>query len=449
MTPTTYPDLINRATRLVEDGRPSATIRLDDRESALALVLDSHAVLSALEAHIWALISPGRASGVRSAAHPDTVEAAALQLAAAISETIGVERPHPSLLAGSESAWTEAARTLRAATDLVHLHHDTIGAPRSPVAHILESPEARDAALSRVAALALTTASVEDAQALRIGQAGVHWGSVAKWLTGLHHVVVPAEQLARVTESERPHPLPDVGLITARVRTDDVLAELTDRLARVRQRAWELVNSPGRSVAALRDLATIGVAVHAHAAAFHAGPGGPAGTLIARGRNWQALGSRLAILVSPALRDDVVHADLAGLARLLPTVAPLSGVGRAHLPDPALRRTGAALGGAIAIMTEVADHNARTFAKITRTSTVYAPARSLTGEEITDQPELVRARLEGRLAPASTRQLEEVGHLYQSLRSHPSPRLTPRPALGRDTLDRASDVTAVGLQVDA
>ena len=121
MTPATYPELVNRATRLVEAGRPSATMRLNDRESALAFIVDSHAVLSALEAHIWALVSPGRAVGVRSAAHPDPVEAAALHLAAAISETVGVERPHPSLLAGSGSAWTEAARNLRAATDLVHM----------------------------------------------------------------------------------------------------------------------------------------------------------------------------------------------------------------------------------------------------------------------------------------------------------------------------------------
>ncbi|WP_225753161.1 hypothetical protein [Actinotalea sp. Marseille-Q4924] len=449
MTPATYPELVNRATRLVEAGRPSATMRLDNRESALAFIVDSHAVLSALEAHIWALVSPGRAAGVRSAAHPDSVEAAALHLAAAISETVGVERPHPSLLAGSGSAWTEAARTIRAATDLVHLHHDAIGAPRSPVAHILESPDARDAALGRVAVLALTTASVKDAQALRVGQAGVLWGTVGKWLTGLQNVVVPAEQLAHATESVEPRSLPDVGLITSRVHTDDVIVELTDRLARVRQRAWELVNSPDRSVAALRDLATIGVAVHAHAAAFHAGPTGPASTLVARGRSWQTLGGRLAALVSPAPHDDVVRADLTALARILPAVAPLSGPGRAHEADPTIRRTGAALGGAVAVMTEVADHNARTFAKITRTSTVYVPARALTGDEITDQPELVRARLDGRLAPAPERQLDEVDKLYQDLRNQSSHTPPRGPALVHAQADRVVDVEPIGVQVDA
>ena len=334
MTPATYRDLIAQATTLIEDGRRSTAIRMDDRNSALAVLTDLHAVLSALEAHVWALIGPGRAAGVRSALRPDPVEAAALHLAATITETIGVERPHPSLLSGPHGAWGRAAQTIRAATDLVSVHHDLAGAPRSPTAHVLESADARDAALAHLATLALTTASasasVEDALALRVGQTGVPWGTIHSWLPGMQDVTLAARDLARATESHDPHSLPDIGLIPTRVRTGDVLVELTDRLARVRQRAWELVNSPDRSVAALRDLATIGIAVHAHAAAFHAGPTGPASTLVARGRSWEALGSKLAALVSPAPHDDVVRADLTALARLLPAAAPLSGPGRAH-----------------------------------------------------------------------------------------------------------------------
>ena len=46
MTPATYPDLIAQATRLIEDGRRSTVIRMDDRNSALSVVTDRHAVLS-------------------------------------------------------------------------------------------------------------------------------------------------------------------------------------------------------------------------------------------------------------------------------------------------------------------------------------------------------------------------------------------------------------------
>jgi len=448
MTAATYRDLVAQATELIENGRRSTATRIDDRDSALSVVTDRHAVLSAIEAHVWALIGPGRAAGLRSALHPDPVEAAALHLAAAITETIGVEHPHPSLLAGPHGAWGRAARSIRAATDLVSVHHDLAGSPRSPDSHVLESADARDAALSQIAALALTTASVEDALGLRVGQAGVPWATVRAWLPGMQHVTLAARDLAQAAGSHGPHALPDIGLIASRVQTGDAILEVTDRLARVRQRAWELVTSPERSVATLGDLATIGIAVHAHAAAFHASPTGPASTFVDRGRRWQTLGSKLAALLSPAPHDDVVRADLTALARLLPAIAPLSGPGRAHEADPTSRLTGATLGGAVNLMTEIADHNARTFAKITRTSTVYVPARALTGEEITDRPELVRARLSGKLAPAPERQLEDVNRLYQDLRSHPSP-TAPGPALGRAEPDRIVDVEPIGMQVDA
>jgi hypothetical protein len=449
MTAATYRDLIAQATELIEDGRRSTATRIDDRDSALSVVTDRHAVLSAIEAHVWALIGPGRAAGLRSALHPDPVEAAAQHLAAAITETIGVEHPHPSLLAGPHGAWGRAARSIRAATDLVSVHHDLAGSPRSPDAHVLESTDARDAALAQIAALALTTASVEDALGLRVGQTGVPWATVRAWLPGMQHVTLAARDLAQAAGPRDPLALPDIGLIASRVHTGDALLDVTDRLARVRQASWDLVTSPDRSVATLRDLATIGIAVHAHAAAFHAGPAGPASTLVARGRSWQSLGSKLAALLSPAPHDEVVRADLTALARLLPALAPLSGPGRAHEADLTSRSTGATLGGAVALMTEIADYNARTFAKIARTSTVYVPARALTGDEITDHPELVRARLGGKLAPAPERQLEEISRLYQDLRSQPGPTPSPGPTLGHAEPDRIVGVEPIGVQVDA
>jgi hypothetical protein len=77
------------------------------------------------------------------------------------------------------------------------------------------------------------------------------------------------------------------------------------------------------------------------------------------------------------------------------------------------------------------------------------PARALTGDEITDHPELVRARLGGRLAPAPERQLAEVSRLYQDLRSHPSPTPSPGPTLGLTEPDRMVDVEPIGVQLDA
>ena len=127
----------------------------------------------------------------------------------------------------------------------------------------------------------------------------------------------------------------------------------------------------------------------------------------------------------------------------------MSGPGRAHEPDPTTRRTGAVLGGAVALMTEIADHNARAFTTITHTTTLYVPARTLTGDEIFDHPELVRARLDGKLAPAAQRQLDDVNRLYQRLRSNPSPAPARGPALGHAAADRAADVEPIALRTNA
>lgn len=446
MTPVTYPQLIFQAATLIEQGRRSAGIRLDDRDTALALVADRHAVLSALEGHIWAVLGPGRAAGAGSAMHPGPVEAAAQNLASQISQTIGADRPHPSLLGGVDTTWRRAAQTIRAASDLLTVHHDRTGAPRTPTAHLLETITARDAALTQVAALTVSTAAVEDTLALRVGQTGVPWPTVRALLPGMQAVTQAAEALTNATGTANLTGLPDVGLIPTQVRTTDALDELTDHLTRVRQRAWEQVNSPDRSVATLRDLATIAVAVHAHSAAFHSGPDGPAPRLLARAQRWQDLSRNLATLVSPAPVDDVVHDDLIALARLLPAVAPLDGRGRATSPDLESRRTGATLGGAVALMAEIAGHSSRTFAKVIRQGGVYAPARVLTGAEITNRPDLITARLNGTLVAAPRRLLDDVARGYQALRDHPVPTISHDHAVAR-AVDVTNDVEPIARQV--
>ncbi len=98
-------------------------------------------------------------------------------------------------------------------------------------------------------------------------------------------------------------------------------------------------------------------------------------------------------------------------------------------------------------MTEVAGHNARTFAKITRTTAVYVPGRALTGEEITDHPDLVPARLDGRLAPAPERHLDEVRRLYQDVAKPAVPGPLPWAAPGHDAVDRAVDIEPISCRV--
>lgn len=235
-----------------------------------------------------------------------------------------------------------------------------------------------------------------------------------------------ARKLATLVPLPDEAPLPDVGLLPTRVRSDDAVEELAARLLRVRQRSWELPASPDRSIATLRDLAVLGVAVDAHTAAFH-GPHPATARLVDRARRWQKLAGSLATFRSSA-PDELVRADLTAAADLLSVIAPLAGPGRASASDPQSRRAGATLNGAVRLMTDIAHQNSRAFSAIARTSSIYIPARTLTGDEVTDDPELVRAHLEGRLVRAPQRVLAEVGELYVALRDLPAQTSVSQPA---------------------
>ncbi|MGW6129738.1 hypothetical protein ACWFNE_06910 [Cellulomonas sp. NPDC055163] len=205
------------------------------------------------------------------------------------------------------------------------------------------------------------------------------------------------------------------------VTTTDGLTELADRLLRVRQRAWTMVIAPEPSVATLRDMALLAVAVHAHAAAFHAGFDGPSPALLTHGRTWQAIGRGLAPLRDPAPRDEVVRADLTESLGILRIVAPLSKHGDAVSTDPGLRRLGATFNGAARAMCEMARYNATTLERLARTGTIQLPARLLSGEEITDNPDLVHANLDRQLAPVPPANIARLTDLYLRAAGPPVP----------------------------
>ena len=129
----TYGDLIARAARAVHDGAAQVQHRpFDTTTEALSAMADFHGVLDAVEAHTWAIINPARAAGITSSHWPDPAEIAALGMATQIRTVTGTLRPHPSLLRPAVGPWGEAARCLRAASDLLAVHRNPDGTPRSP-----------------------------------------------------------------------------------------------------------------------------------------------------------------------------------------------------------------------------------------------------------------------------------------------------------------------------
>ena len=90
----TYGDLLTRAAGSVHDGATQIQHRpFDTHAEALRALADFHGVLDALQAHVWALIRPGRAAGITSSLHPEPSEITALTLSQAIADVTGAVRP--------------------------------------------------------------------------------------------------------------------------------------------------------------------------------------------------------------------------------------------------------------------------------------------------------------------------------------------------------------------
>jgi len=290
-----------------------------------------------------------------------------------------------------------------------------------------------DAGLVDLGHLAATILAAEEPLALRALQTGVSKAVITKHLPGLGHLADLARDLSTADDGAdasaraRLEALPQTW---TRVRTDDPVTELGDRMHRLRQVTFDMAAEPGDTLATLRDVTTIGIAVHAHAAAFHGaqpttapdpalGARG-AEALILRGRTWQWLHRELSHFVTLAPPHATVRDDLVALSRLLPGLAPLEArASSAVLADPAARRIGASLNGAAATMTEIADQSAGAFADLARSGALRLNARDLPRDVVATNPDLAQAKLRSALVVPPEALTNAVLGEFDSVRAHP------------------------------
>jgi len=462
----TYGELLAAAADAVEEANLAVgRRRFDSPVDAAQALVDYHGLLDALAGHTWVLLTPEQAAGIRASQGPHRVEVAAIAMAETIGTLTGSGRPHPALRTEPVTSWARAARCLRAAGDLLATHHTPGHGPRSPDADILDDADVRAGALSRLGHLTVTLLDAEDTLALRTLQTGLHPATVRRVLPGLTHVADLARTTASLNTTEPAAPgdaarsaseaaaglarLDNLGLVTPPIRTDDPVAELTDRYARVRLHAWQLLETPDYSITTLRDLAVLGVATHAHTAALHGAdlthpdaPNRQLKPLLDRARAWQALHHTLTALVTAGPGDVVVREDLIAITRILQSLAPITAAAPAGARTAVDRTLAGALNAAIATMTDIARWNSLTLDRLARSGHVHVPGRLLTGEQVTDRPDLATARLTGHLAPAPDENRRAVAATYQVLRTHPfqpSP-----PAVAPDAgIDPATDARVI------
>ena len=271
MTGITYADLVRGAgARIAEQARVVRVERFDDRDQARQGLRDFHAVLDAIETHTWALIGLSRLAGISPAVRDDPVAADAISMVDGLRDLVGSDRPHPSILEAAERPWAQAALHLRGASDLLLVHLDHQGRICSPDAAVLGDRAARDAALVQVAGHLHTLLAGESTLGLRCLQVGVSKVEVTRWLPDLatnrtftHHLAT------RTTDPHENGGLDRLRLIREPPRTHDPVLHAADLINQLRNATWALRTHPDYSVTTLGDLATAGLAIHAHPAAAH------------------------------------------------------------------------------------------------------------------------------------------------------------------------------------
>lgn len=396
---TTYGELVTKAAKCIHEGSARTQHqRFDSIDDAYEALIGYHAVLDAIERHVRSLVDPHRV-GTLYGVPPglvtgDPVEYAAVQMVDSIPVLEDKDRRLPYLPGPNDHPWAQAARLLRAGTDLLATHLDPDGFPRTPDAATVTDFDARRVSLSRIADLAGALLSDETTLTLRAGQVGLTWWRLRRWLPGMEEARAWASRATAAANGRGGvSALDEVTLANAPIRTHDHLAEISDRLRQVRNAAWTNAREPDRSIVTLRDFALLGLVANASAAEFHTRADPRPFVRVAR--QWQSLILRMRHLLAPGLPNPVVHAAVPQLRRLLGDVATAEpGSARASGAFD-LRSSHAAIQSAVAVSDEIAGWNARSFRTMAASGQIHVRARELTGEEVTNSPGLVGAKLDG------------------------------------------------------
>lgn len=438
-SPATYGELMLKAALGVHRGIAQVQgLPFDRPEDAWAAVDGFYDVLRAVAAHTWRLLEPWRIPGVMSGQTPDPRERAAVRLGDALEDLVAQHpRPRPRTPDDS-SPWASAAVAIRAAGELVATHEGPHGAARTPDAEaVLRDPGAHQAGLALVGDLAATLLGSVDHLALRAGQVGVPWGHVRAALPDLAEVRALARDVAGLGPLPTSERLEALTTAHISIHTGDPIVDVQDRTRRLRLHAWLVAHDPHPSVVDLQAFAVLGVAVHAHALAFHGHSparlrvGVPVDPellhLVVRGRAWQDVNRAMLTWRSTQPGDSVVAGDVARVTGRLRDLAPLVG----DQPDLAVgerRRLGDSLAQATDTLGDVGRWSRRTLERMGHAHQVLVPGHLLSGEQVTDDAIRAAAKLDHRYTPVRDAALDDCGHLYA--RTYPNPNLAPTGAGG-------------------
>lgn len=396
-----------------------------DQAAALSAATAYRDMLQALSRHGRELMgSEVRRIVTRGADDADPRDVAAARLIDHLAY-IGERDLGPSRAGGEVSAsWVAAASSMRAATDLLATHRYRDGGGRSPEAELLEDADVRAAGFGELAAITIPIAAAGTALGLRVGQSGVEWADVQGLVpeTGpLLEIALEARRLGGLFGA----PLATLGVARPAVRSGDPVVELGDRLARLHRVAWQLTREERVGACTLADFAVAGVVVHEYAARLLRHVSAP------RAGEPTDLGTRrgLAHLEEASAAWRLVHLDVRQLRTTTPTLMGLRAdvvavrklldqlVGAACTEGTASHQLLAVVVGGTRAFGEVAHWNVQVLDDQAKRGHLLVPGRFLTGNEVSDHPSLVVAKLKGWMAPVPKDHLQPLREAYEAART--------------------------------
>jgi hypothetical protein len=432
---TTYRDLTNLAARQVATAATSLTSeRFADVTSARANLEAYWRLLGAIHGHAWQLVGgTRRVEGITASTTPEPADRAAVRFIDTLARAAhhSPDRDRAGATDGAGASWLSAARALGAANDLLASHRDPHGQLRSPDGVLLEDPRFRAAGYAALADLAITVAAADRDLALRSGQAGVPWREVARRLPDLEDMASTARDLARESTLATGGRTLDADLATARpgVRTGDPVIELSDRIDRLRQNAWQLTHQPRVGVDCLTEYAAVAVIVHTHVAAHLAieaasqGQEPPVHSMARRARDaragWAQIHMELRELRTATPGSAALRREVAAVRDLCQTVLPIHRDATGVHACGQAREVRALAHDTVRTFTQIAGWNATVFRDLAASDQIYAPGYRLTGEQVSDSPALVQAKLAGSLVAAPFEEVQQLAQSYDLARAVP------------------------------
>jgi hypothetical protein len=312
--------------------------------------------------------------------------------------------------------WRKAADAVRAASDLLSTYRAPSGKARAPEAELLDDVAIRAAGFGELASLAIPVAMAANALGRRLEETGMDPDAVDRVVPETKHLreaAFASRRLARLGGIGGP--LADLEVARPSVRTQDPVIELEDRIARMHRVSHQLVNEEWVGVCSMADIAVAGIVVNESAARVMraAAAADPEQTpdlskrrAVARFEEgaaaWREVHSQLRILrtTTPALPG--LRGDAFAVRELCEQLAD----------GEAARAVMDVLVGGARRLSEVAPWNYWALQNQGVKGRLLVPGRHLTGDQVSDEPLLVRAKLRGLLAPALKEHMENLSGAY-------------------------------------